>query len=490
MPYSGAMMPLLDSLHLWLKADAIPDLADGAAVATWPDSSPFKRHATQAVAGQRPTYRINQLNGLPIVRFDGVNDVVTTPSFSLGAPVVFAVYKHTVPVGPTASALLWRHSDEVTYATQQRVVGPSLGDRIIWAIFKNPTTAEVTGFTKPDDTAGYSYVTDGRYHVDVFASGALGSSASMEIRRHGQLYRGRTVLTAGAPGVAPAAGAFNVGARPSGIDPWGGDVAEVLVYNRQLLISEIDQVMAYIRDKYALWNATTDVVYVAAASQGWGAPFGPGAGFTVNKPTGTAQNDVMIATMNLSVGGGGAGTVAVTPPTGWVPYASMRGVTGSGGVQYAAWYKVAGAGEPANYTWTLTPAISEGGSMFIDTFRNAHRVYPIQAHGMRSVTTGTDWSITPSASSERLGWARVRMCSDGRVGPATPFWTYGPEIIGVQLLSLALDDAWGHIGWGRAGASQLPLATTVGGYQGIATVTILRSGTDRGRGRVPKRSRG
>ncbi|HMV78673.1 MAG TPA: hypothetical protein PLJ29_11235 [Leptospiraceae bacterium] len=60
--YAGA------SLVIWLKADSL-GLSDGTAVSNWNDLSGYGNHYTQATAGLRPTYRVNQINGLPSVQF-------------------------------------------------------------------------------------------------------------------------------------------------------------------------------------------------------------------------------------------------------------------------------------------------------------------------------------------------------------------------------------------------------------------------------------
>ena len=67
-------LPQPDSIKLWLKADAITGLSDGAAVATWPDSSGLTNNATQPSAPYQPQFVTNGVNGLPVMRFDGVTE--------------------------------------------------------------------------------------------------------------------------------------------------------------------------------------------------------------------------------------------------------------------------------------------------------------------------------------------------------------------------------------------------------------------------------
>lgn len=58
------------SLSGWYKADAITGLSDGAAVTSWSDSSGQSNTLTQSTSGAQPSYETNELNSLPIVRFD------------------------------------------------------------------------------------------------------------------------------------------------------------------------------------------------------------------------------------------------------------------------------------------------------------------------------------------------------------------------------------------------------------------------------------
>ena len=56
---------------LWVAADAISGLTNGAAVTTWPDQSGAGRHLTRWTVA--PQWIADQLNGKPVVRFDGSN---------------------------------------------------------------------------------------------------------------------------------------------------------------------------------------------------------------------------------------------------------------------------------------------------------------------------------------------------------------------------------------------------------------------------------
>ena len=67
----------LPGLMAWYDASLLA-LADGAAVATLPDQSGNGRDATQATGTAQPICKTNQLNGLSIVRFNGVSQYLLT----------------------------------------------------------------------------------------------------------------------------------------------------------------------------------------------------------------------------------------------------------------------------------------------------------------------------------------------------------------------------------------------------------------------------
>src|SRR5574343_1369214 len=78
-PFSPSDVP---GLFQWLVAADITGLNDGDAVATWEDSSGNNRDASQATGANRPTYKTNIVNSLPVVRFDGSDDYLEMGDFS------------------------------------------------------------------------------------------------------------------------------------------------------------------------------------------------------------------------------------------------------------------------------------------------------------------------------------------------------------------------------------------------------------------------
>jgi hypothetical protein len=62
----------------WWDASKITGLSDGDAISQWDDLSVKDNHLVQATANYKPLYKTNILNGLPCVRFDGIDDALRT----------------------------------------------------------------------------------------------------------------------------------------------------------------------------------------------------------------------------------------------------------------------------------------------------------------------------------------------------------------------------------------------------------------------------
>lgn len=78
---------------LWLDAGQGITL-NGSNVSGWADQSGNGNDATQGAAISQPLLVDNALNGYPVIRFDGSNDILYNTSFNLNQPnTIFIVYK-------------------------------------------------------------------------------------------------------------------------------------------------------------------------------------------------------------------------------------------------------------------------------------------------------------------------------------------------------------------------------------------------------------
>jgi hypothetical protein len=81
-----------------------------------------------------------------------------------------------------------------------------------------------------------------------------------------------------------------------------------------------------------------------------------GTTIQIVKPTGTASGDMMLAALTVS------GTVAITPPAGWSQVVSTANGTA---LTQTTFTKIAGASEPASYSWTLAAARPTSGAIVV-----------------------------------------------------------------------------------------------------------------------------
>lgn len=94
---------------------------------------------------------------------------------------------------------------------------------------------------------------------------------------------------------------------------------------------------------------------------------------SVDKPTGTAENDLLISAFTVTAGYTGMGDLI--RPSGWsfIEYNE----SGLPDVYTEIYMKVAGASEPSSYTWSWDGGINA--AAIVSTYRGADLAYPIQA---------------------------------------------------------------------------------------------------------------
>ena len=222
-------------LVLWLDANAITGLNDGVKVATWDDLSGEDNHATQTTEANKPTYKGNVLNSKPVVRFDGVNDHLIIDALLAGGTssrTIFIVAKSDT-IGNKAMFML--NGDRSGTANARFYdITPEIWVRV----FGNQQFHE-------------SFPTE-------FAILTIGNAENAKVNEiYGWL--DESLLTA--VGSANGDTTLNILGTRSSIGTilndittyaWKGDIAEILVYNRELYDSEREMVEAYLSAKYGL----------------------------------------------------------------------------------------------------------------------------------------------------------------------------------------------------------------------------------------------
>ncbi len=210
-------------LQWWFKADSLA-LSDADPVSSWLDSSGNGYTATQATGINQPLYKTAILNGLPVVRFDGSNDKLTTASITHGidvgdqfyaavakSPSVLSGYKCMCDMGTDAPAFFMNGTKVDWYQAGDKIFAGNVLSTSTWY------TIIVRRFGGTLESYVNSVV-----DTTTFLNSAHLANAAMTIGDEG-----------GAGG-----------------SPWNGDIAEIMM-GKTLSDTDRDSLTTYLRSKYA-----------------------------------------------------------------------------------------------------------------------------------------------------------------------------------------------------------------------------------------------
>lgn len=222
MPVSTTYPSELGSAHTWLKADSLA-LSDGAAVSSWTDSSGNGRTASQATAGNQPTFKTNILNGKPVVRFDGTTDFMTV---AVNAGDTYTIFMVVMLTSTAASQQLFNNGNSNGYGFSYNVPNR---DMVYRAVADNLDT--------------FNSYTAGTYEIWT-GSRLTGAGAQGIFYVNGVQH----LTTTGNP-TTPTTNLY-LGAQEGTLAFMGGDVAEFIFYTRVLTGNERANIHTYLANKY------------------------------------------------------------------------------------------------------------------------------------------------------------------------------------------------------------------------------------------------
>lgn len=206
-------------LLAWYDANAITGLVNNDPVTTWADRRGAGPDATQGTAAKKPLFKTAILNGLPVVRFDGVDDLLVA-TVTLNQPKTVIVVTRLLAGGGTNQYVLDGQ------ATNAQVVGTAGtgGQMVLYA----------------GDTLSVACT---ETNWNIFMGEFNGVSSAISVNG---------VRTTGGAGATNATG-LTLGNSGGETIPLNGDIAEVLVYNTQLNAAQRAQVETYLNDKWAVY---------------------------------------------------------------------------------------------------------------------------------------------------------------------------------------------------------------------------------------------
>jgi len=226
---------LTNGLVLWLKADAGVTQSSGN-VSAWADQT-----GNYPVAGSgsgEPTYVSSDVNGKPALRFNGSQFLANASNLGLNADMtMISVAMTSVPGTQQYTIYLGNGT-----AHQTRGIGYISGQELY------------------NTSSGYSANGEAPLANNFIAEAATldGTLSTVTFYQNGV-----TTGTGTLSSVGNLSQGITIGAAENASLGWQGDIAEVLVYDHELSSTELQQVSAYLADKYGLYapNATWPLAY-------------------------------------------------------------------------------------------------------------------------------------------------------------------------------------------------------------------------------------
>ncbi len=219
---------VFDPIHLnpfaWYDADAIEGLIDDDTVATWEDISANSYDATQSTESLKPLYKTSIINGKPVIRFDGTDDVLSIGSLDAFTELtVVVVYKN--------------NSVAATFGGIIGTDGNSDGFQVVRQ--DSTQVLHMPGF------AGHATPSSTILVSTPYIVSSIYTGASAAIWVNG-VDKGSTANS----GTVSAGTTYNIGRTNSASRTLNGDIAEILVFDYALSVSQREDLETYLNNKY------------------------------------------------------------------------------------------------------------------------------------------------------------------------------------------------------------------------------------------------
>jgi hypothetical protein len=228
----------------WYKADSLSG-SDGDSIGSWSDSSANSNTVAQLTSARQPTLQIDELNGYPVLRFDGTNDILSDGDISdldvgTGDIWIAAVFKSTDDSG----VQFMFEKGTTSFGLMTSAAG------VLQARLGGTTNIPLQNSGNWSRT-GFVLVTASR--VSSTCTGFVNGSAM------------DTTSTTNTGSISNS-DVLDIGATAVGGNPLTGDIAEILVGGATLTLKRRTKLEGYLAHKYGLeGNLPSDHTYKSFA---------------------------------------------------------------------------------------------------------------------------------------------------------------------------------------------------------------------------------
>lgn len=259
---------------LWLSAEHVPGATPGGAVSTWADRSGNANDASQATSGLRPTLLTNQLNGRPVLRFDGLGDYLATPSIASAGDECTIGFVFRSRGNPLYPQVLLQLGDDINAAGTWRVMRSGADD----------VAGRVQVWVEATNYSGqYSSVTRAYRPVVILARIDRSNSAATEVDLYVDGVQQTVHFGLGDASGNVASEVIHIGGLDEAALGYNQtaqmDLAEVVYYTRRVTDQERDDLLEYL----STWADEPDItgagerwaVVLRALGGGWARKYSP-----------------------------------------------------------------------------------------------------------------------------------------------------------------------------------------------------------------------
>jgi len=220
----------LSGLRLWLKADSITGVANGASVLSWNDESGQANHATAPSAFAAPTFVLSGIGGRPSLNFGGT-------AYMRGSALPFATSgPYTVVTVQQAASI---SSQRCHFA---------IGDSLSGGFSFGRSTGGLDAILNEavGTLTGAASTTNAQKWVATRSGAGPGGVTALRINGADQ------TLSAPTANAIAGTGSYIVGGRVNNSALWTGTFAEVIVLDSLADAATITQIETYLFNRYGI----------------------------------------------------------------------------------------------------------------------------------------------------------------------------------------------------------------------------------------------
>lgn len=264
----------ISNLAMWVETTSENSLinsqrVNGGTISDWYNINPQDKlsannNVAQSNIAKRPTYVVNGIGGLPVIRFDGVDDylasvLATNTNVSLPTEnrdrTLFVVYgKASVASGSTWNFIFHYGTESSTnrvfdFGACQDTMSGKPATVHMW------NTEYVTSPSK-NTCDGNNYITSVTYkalnntsvanNIEVHING-VAYSDNVAVARTNNIAGSTAAIT-----LSTSSSNLTIGSRDSGADQFKGDIGEIIMYNKRLSSNERISVENYLKQKWGI----------------------------------------------------------------------------------------------------------------------------------------------------------------------------------------------------------------------------------------------